>query len=516
MVSNVITGTVIGIDGYKIIAEVDITAALPGMTIVGLPDTAVSEARERIRAAIKNSGFSFPTKKIVINLAPADIKKEGSGFDLPMAVGVLAANGDIDSEKIKDTAFLGELSLEGSLRGVNGVLPTILALRNEGVKKIILPLENATEAALVDGVEIFPAEHLSDVVNFFSSETIDEFKLKPHVINVKEFLNNAFEKDALFDFKDVKGQKKAKRALEIAASGSHNILMVGTPGSGKTLLAKCFSGILPPLELSEALELTKIYSVSGLLEKNKPLITSRPFRSPHHSASAVGIIGGGANPKPGEISLAHKGVLFLDEVVEFPRNVLEVMRQPLEDRVVTISRAQLSIKYPADFLLLAAMNPCPCGFYGDSKKQCTCSEFQAQRYWSKLSGPLLDRIDIQIEVPRLSEDELLNKAPDGESSDKIRERVVRAREIQVKRFKNDGIESNAQMTPNLVKKHCKLDADSENLLKMAISRFNLSGRAYERVLKLSRTIADLEGKKDISANHIAESIQYRNLDRNKV
>jgi magnesium chelatase family protein len=515
MVSNIITGAVIGIDGHKIIVEVDTSPGLPGMTVVGLPDAAVSEAKERIKSAIKNSGYSIPAKKVVINLAPADIKKEGSGFDLPMAVGVLASNGDIDNEKIQDYAFIGELSLDGNLRSINGILPTVIGLKENGIEKIILPAENAKEAALVGNIEIYPAETLEDVINFFSQDTIEEFKLKPFKIDIQEYLSQSVQKEFLFDFKDVKGQQKAKRALEIAASGSHNILMTGTPGSGKTLLAKCFAGILPPLELSEAIELTKIYSISGLLEKNQPLIINRPFRSPHHSASAVGIIGGGTNPKPGEISLAHRGVLFLDEVVEFPRAVLEVMRQPLEDGVVTISRAQISIKYPADFLLLAAMNPCPCGYYGDSQKNCVCNDFQVQRYWSRLSGPLLDRIDIQIEVPRLKEAELLNHAPSGESSETIRERVIKAQKIQVERFKNEGIVSNSQMTPKLVKKYCKLDSDSENLLRNAITKFNLSGRAYDRILKLSRTIADMDSKEQIGVNHIAEAVQYRSLNRNK-
>ncbi|EKE02384.1 MAG: hypothetical protein ACD_20C00395G0014 [uncultured bacterium] len=513
MIANVFTGSVIGIDGYKITVEVDTNQSIPGLTIVGLPDTAVSEAKERIRSAIKNSGYSFPLKKIIINLAPADIKKEGSGFDLPMAVGVMASNGDIDLEDLKNIGFIGELSLDGSIRGVSGVLPTVSNLKKEGLEKVIVPKENAVEAALIEGIEVYSAEHLSDVMSFLNPEVISEFKLEPFKIDIKEYLTENSQEHVIVDFQDIKGQEKAKRALEIAAAGGHNILMVGTPGAGKTLLAKSFPGILPPLELIEAIELSKIYSVAGLLDKNTPLVTTRPFRSPHHSASPVGIIGGGSNPKPGEISLAHRGVLFLDEVVEFPRNVLEVLRQPLEDGNVVISRAQISVKYPADFILLAAMNPCPCGYHGDTKKQCSCSESLAKRYWSRLSGPLLDRIDIQIDVPRLKEEELLNHAPSGESSKTVRDRVVKARNIQVSRFKGENIISNSQITPKLIKKYCKLNSDSENLLRNAISRLNLSARAYDRILKLSRTIADLQGKKDIETSHIAEAIQYRTLDR---
>ncbi len=512
MVTQVISGTTVGIEGHKIIVETDIAGGIPAIAMVGLPDTAINEARERIRAAFRNSGIEFPIHKVVINLAPADLKKEGSGYDLPMAVGILTANGDIDITKLDDTAFLGELSLDGSVRAITGVLPIVLGLKEQGVKRVFVPKDNVAEAALVEDVEVYGLTHLCEVLEFFSDEKTETPKLQPFKIDIKKYLQDNFEDDPIYDFKDVKGQQKAKRALEIAAAGGHNILMVGSPGSGKTLLSKCFNGILPPLELSEAMELTKIYSISGLLEKDKPLVTKRPFRPVHHSASAIGITGGGSNPKPGEITLAHRGTLFLDEVVEFPRQVLEVLRQPLEDSVINITRAQTSIKYPADFTLLAAMNPCPCGHYGDSGKECTCSPFQIQRYWSKLSGPLLDRIDIQINVPRLKEEELLSTS-EAETSKAIRERVIKARNIQIQRFYDENIICNSQMLPKQIKRYCQLDDTTKMVLKNAIAKFNLSGRAYDRILKLSRTIADLDNSQKIETKHILEAIQYRNLDR---
>lgn len=507
MVARVITATTIGLSAYKLDVEVDFVHSLPNISIVGLPDAAVNEAKERVRSAVKNSGFTFPALRVIVNLAPADIKKEGTNFDLPIAVGILAQGGFIEEDKFKDCAFLGELSLDGTLRGVNGVLPLVSGLKEFGIKRVVVPAVNAKEAALVEGIEVLGAECLADVVNHFSENS--DCKLTQFTVDIQKYLVDNAKSDYIYDFKDVKGQQKAKLAMEIAAAGGHNILMMGSPGSGKTLMAKCFASILPPLELKEALELTKIYSISGLLPANEPLITQRPYRAVHHSASAVGIIGGGSNPKPGEITLAHRGVLFLDEMVEFPRNVLETLRQPLEDGEVVISRAQTSIKYPADFMLLGAMNPCPCGFLGDSQKQCTCTEFQVQRYRSRLSGPLLDRIDLQIEVPRLSPEELLNMKDDAESSSEIRKRVINARKIQALRYKNTNILTNSELTSDLIKEFCQIDDVSKNMLKTAIIKFNLSGRSYDRILKLARTIADLEGNQNISQTHIAQALQYR-------
>lgn len=504
MVCKTITGTTIGLNAYKIEVEVDVINSIPNIIIVGLPDNAVSESRERIRSAIKNSSYTFPKGKVIINLAPADIKKEGTHFDLPMAVGILQEEGVIEPEKIKDTAFIGELSLDGSLRAVTGVLPIVTGLKKNGITSIFVPKENAKEAALVQDVTIYGAEHLSDIVNHFTDNPIT-----PTIVDIQKYLNSALEEDFLYDFKNVKGQQKAKKALEIAAAGGHNILMSGSPGSGKTLMAKCFASILPPLELEEALELTKIYSISGLLTSDKPLLAQRPFRSVHHTASSVGIIGGGSNPKPGEITLAHRGVLFLDEMVEFPRMVLETLRQPLEDGKIVISRAKTSVTYPAQFMLVGAMNPCPCGFLGDVEKHCTCTEVQIQRYKSRLSGPLLDRIDLVINIPRLTTDELLNINEDSEPSSEIRKRVISARKIQIERYKDEGILTNAELNSNLIEKYCKLDEQSQNLMKMAASKYKLSGRKYARILKLARTIADLSNAKDIEMVHLSQALQYR-------
>lgn len=504
MVNKVTTATVIGLNAYKVSVETDVLNGLPSFSIVGLPDAAITEARDRVRSAIKNSGYTFPAKKVVINLAPADLKKEGSNFDLPIAIGLLVEEEVLSEDLVKDYAFVGELSLDGTLRSITGVLPIILGLKDLGIKNVIVPKANAFEAALAGTINIYGANSLNEVVAHFTDEKIAKTE-----IDINKYLAETSNQEYIYDFKDVKGQQKAKKALEIAAAGGHNMLMIGSPGSGKTLMAKCFASILPPLELQEALELTKIYSISGLLSPDNPLMTMRPYRAVHHTASANGIIGGGTNPKPGEITLAHRGVLFLDEMVEFPRNVLEVLRQPLEDGEIVISRAKHSIKYPAKFMLLGAMNPCPCGYLGDKEKQCTCSEFQISRYQSRLSGPLLDRIDLQVEVPRLTAEELINTKSDAESSADIRKRVVNARKIQLERYKNDGILTNSELTSKLLKKYCQLDRQSSEMLKIASVKYQLSGRRYDRILKLARTIADLENSKDISQNHVMQALQYR-------
>ncbi len=503
MVTKAITAANIGIDSCKIEVEVDVSNSLPSVCIVGLPDSAVSEAKERVHSAIKNSGFSFPTGKVIVNLAPADIRKEGTNFDLAIAICILKEQG-VEIPDDLNTGFIGELSLDGTLRRVNGVLPLVSGLKDSGVTTVFVPEENSKEAALVQGVNVYGAKHLADIVNHFS-----ETPLQKTVVDINKYLEDNANTDYTFDFKDVKGQQKAKKALEIAAAGGHNLLMSGSPGSGKTLMAKCLASILPPLELTEALELTKIYSVSGLLQKDNPLMTKRPYRAVHHTASQNGIIGGGSNPKPGEITLAHRGVLFLDEMVEFPRQVLEVLRQPLEDGEVVISRAKSSIKYPAKFMLVGAMNPCPCGFLGDKEKECTCSDFQIQRYRSKLSGPLLDRIDLVINVPRLSTEELINVKTESEPSAKIRERVIRARKIQAKRYENEGVLTNSELSTKQIKKYCKTDEKTTEFLKLAAQKYRLSGRKFDRILKLSRTIADLNESENIMLEHVTLALQYK-------
>ena len=505
MVVKAFTGTVAGIGAVMVTVEVSITGGGLGLFLVGLPDNAVRESEQRIRSAFENASYRMTSRKCVVNLAPADLRKEGSGFDLPIAVAILAATEQIEAEKLADSVFVGELSLDGAIRGVRGVLPITAEARDKGFKRIYVPKENAMEAAVVDGIEVLAVESLTEVASSLNGEI--EIAAENREIDTSSEVQTYAE-----DFADVKGQAHAKRALEIAAAGGHNVIMIGPPGSGKTMLARRMPSIMPPMTTEEALETTKIHSVAGKLGASRGLMSQRPFRAPHHLASPVALIGGGQNPQPGEVSLAHNGVLFLDEMPEFGHGVLEVLRQPLEDKHITISRARYAVDYPSNFTLVASMNPCPCGYYNHPTKECSCSTAAVHRYIGRISGPLMDRIDLHVEVTPVEREEMASTTL-AESSAAIRQRVMAARKVQAERFVGTGIHTNTMMSSAMLRKFCPLTAESRMLLDRAMERLQLSARAYDRIIKVARTIADLEGVADIAPTHISEAITYRSLDR---